>query len=88
MIPVLDRYIQLKVAIQDWLLGGSSLLEISRLLGVTSTSLQELLAWNGLADVEGKAEWFTDVQDVLNLIFLVYSLDSRFSALKGSLKKR
>lgn len=72
-----ERYIKLRRAIQDWLLGYDTSSEIARSLGLTSTSLTELLNWNGLSDLRGKPKPDIDVQDVFNLIFLVYTQSSR-----------
>jgi len=82
-----ELYVKLRRAIQDWILDQGSVMEIAHLLEVTSTSLQELLGWNGLADVNGRPEFGIDVQDVFNLLFLVYTLSNRELLREGVLNR-
>lgn len=85
--PNFEHYTQLRRAIQDWLLGTSSTLQIAHHFNITSQSLDQLLSWNGLCDINGRPEENTTIQDVFNLIFLVYTLENRKTIRERLLRK-
>ncbi len=72
-----ERYINLRRAIQDWIIGQGSADSIAPHLNLTASSLQELFTWNGISDVTGRPNEGIDVQDVFNLVFYIYSQKNR-----------
>jgi len=68
--PEYQRYQHFKHHIQDWLLGGTGLPSVAGILGVTPSSLEEMLNWSGCSDLNSHPlDGITD-QDIMNAIFL------------------
>ena len=69
-----DKYRKLIRAIEDWILGQDTYGTIAGYLGVTPSFLKDLLFRNGLSDAAGRPELPIGTQDVLNIVFLSFSL--------------
>jgi len=71
MVNQLDLYLKLKYAIQDWLLGHATGMDIANFCGMSHSEFKEELVMWGVTDVTGALREEITQADVFNVVFML-----------------